>query len=79
MPKYAFYYPLIILFFYVSDLCSFFPADMTNLKLSEQKKLMVEVRVRHGEYSTSKSDMLGIHTCTLKRKKMDTIKASHVV
>lgn len=40
---------------------------------------MVEQKVRRGEQSTSKSDMSGIKTWTLKRKKIGAVKAAPVV
>lgn len=40
---------------------------------------MVEARERRGERAASKSDMSGIQTQTLKRKKTNTVKAAAVV
>lgn len=78
---YAPYCSLINLLFYFSELyfVLLFPANMTNLKLYKQKKLMGAARARCGEQSASKRDLLSIQTRTLKRKKVDIVKASHVV
>lgn len=51
---------------------------MTNLKLSEQKKLVAEARARRGDQSASKSDLMGIQTRALKRKKLDVSKVAFV-
>lgn len=52
---------------------------MTNLKLSEQKKLMVEARVRRGDQSASKSGLTGIQTWALNRKKMDVANVISII
>lgn len=53
----------------------FFSAKMTNLKLSEQKKLLAEARVRRVGQS-AKSDQTCIQTHTLMRKNMEVIKVT---
>lgn len=56
----------------------FISSNMTNLKLSEQKKLVAEARARRGDQSASKSDLMGIQTRALKRKKLDVSKVAFV-
>lgn len=62
--------------FYLGPL---FSAKMTNLKLSKQKKLMTKARARRGDQSNSKSDLTGIQTRALKRKKVDIIKEVFII
>lgn len=77
----AFYRFLITLLFLVFDYYFdlFISTNMRNLKLLEQKKLMVEARVRRGEQFASKSNLPGIQTWDIKKKKMDIIKESPIV
>lgn len=70
---------ILYLLIYINLLNCFlvpFLSKITSLKLNEQRKLTVEARARRGQHFTAKTDLTGLQTWAIKKRKVDTGKSS---